>query len=247
MSPYNPWTALSPDKFKVIGMDQRFANVPRTTGGSVKATDGWDTFLADQVALLDHLKIKQCHLVGSCIGPSYAFNLLKHYPQRFGRCVMLQPIGLAHHTTEPIGWYVMNVDATWSWVGDWGHERIASKLYPGEEMFPDLKGLHDRMFQNGNDFVFSISKDEATKIQTPLLVFMGRDKNHPAETARQICRLCPNAELVETWRDAGDGPLAEAANRIDQFLSVDLSKLEQADNSSSKVPAAKRRRKNALP
>ena len=78
------------------------------------------------------------------------------------------------------------------------------------------------MFKEGRDFVFTVTKDQATRIPTPLLVFMGRDKNHPAETAREICRLCANAELQTIWRDAGPGPLANAAARIDEFLSVDL-------------------------
>ena len=222
MSPYNPWHSLSKSKFQVIGMDQRFSSQRST--GHVRDSDGWATYMSDQVALLDHLNIQRCHIVGSCIGPSYAFNLLHSYPQRFGRCVMLQPIGLARHTSEPgTKWDGFNEDATWSWAGDWARERIASQENDETETLESLKNLHDRMFStDGGNFVFSVTRDQATRIRTPLLVFMGRDKNHPAETAREICRLCPNAELQTEWRDAGPGPLANAAGKIDAFLSVDL-------------------------
>ena len=171
MSPYNPWTSLSESKFQLIGMDQRFAH---RSLAHVRDSDGWDTYLADQVALLDHLKIQRCHLVGSCIGPSYAFNLLQNHPKRFGRCVMLQPIGLARHTSEPaIKWDGLNEDATWTWAGDWAHERIASRQYEDTESLESSKGLHDRMFKEGRDFVFTVTKDQATRIRTPLLVFYG--------------------------------------------------------------------------
>ena len=132
---------------------------------------------------------------------------------------MLQPIGLAPHTTEPGNkWDGLNTHATWSWAGDWAMERLLSGEYDGKEDEGTLRQFHDRMFKGGRDFVFSISRQEATRIRNPLLVFQGRDMNHPAETAREICRLCPNAELIEEWRDVGVGPLQQAAAKIDAFL-----------------------------
>ena len=181
--------------------------------------DNWDIFTQDQIALLDELQIPRCHIVGSCIGPSYAFNLLRQHPQRFGRCVMLQPIGLSPHTDEPhVSWEGLNTDATWAWAGDWARERVASGQYAEQESMDTLKNLHDRMF--GGDFVFSITRDQATRIRTPLLVFKGIDKSHPGEVAREIARLCPNAELIPVWRDAGEDKLIEAATKINDFLSV---------------------------
>ncbi|CAB9511771.1 alpha beta family hydrolase [Seminavis robusta] len=216
-SKINPWTTLPTAKFMMIGMDQRFAN---RSIGRARNSDGWETFMDDQIALLDHLEIKRCHIVGSCIGPSYAFNLLVHHPRRFGRCVMLQPIGLARHTTEPHSqWAGLNHDAAWSWFSDFAGERVTSKVYQGKEDYETLNGLYERMFQSGREFVFSITRDQATRIATPLLVFMGRDKSHPAETSRQICRLCQSAELVAIWRNAGPGALEKAEARIEDFLS----------------------------
>ena len=95
--PYNPIARLA-NKFRLIAMDQRNAGA---STGSLQAHAGWKTFEQDQLALLDHLQIERCLLLGSCIGPSYALALMRAQPERFPAAVMLQPIGLAKHTSEP--------------------------------------------------------------------------------------------------------------------------------------------------
>ncbi|KAL3909641.1 MAG: hypothetical protein SGILL_008006 [Bacillariaceae sp.] len=235
ISPFNPWKEMkvesgdsmgsaSPFKapprrgsFFLIGMDQRFAN--RSTGAVLKE-DGWQTFLQDQMAVLEELKIKKCHLLGSCIGPSYAFQLMKHAPKRFGRCVMLQPIGLTKHTTEPDdSWDGLNRDATKIWFDVWAKEMQQTKKCSDPEL---LQQLHTNMFlYPSRDFVFSITRQEAARIQHQLLVFMGKDIKHPSETSREIARIAPRAELVQVWRDAGPKKLKAAAARIEAFLLAD--------------------------
>ena len=232
--PYNPLKCLSsfvstsqvsPTKNRLclIAMDQRFAN--RSTGTLENSTTdldysgensavSWHTFLEDQLALLDHLKVEQCSILGSCIGPSYAFRLLQHSPSRFRRCVMLQPIGLAQHTTEPLKWDGWNTNATRLWFGDFAGEMVKTKNW--DETL--LKKLQKRMFENGRDFVFSVTKEEAARIETPILVFMGRDFSHPSQTSREIAKVVPNAELIEEWRDLGPDVLAKAASKIETFL-----------------------------
>jgi pimeloyl-ACP methyl ester carboxylesterase len=211
--PYDPWTRLPESKFYLIGMDQRFAD---RSISEVRKGDGWHTFLADSLALLDHLQIERCHLLGSCIGPSYAFQLLRENPRRFGRGVMLQPIGLTHHTTEPGEWQGLNKHATWQWVGDWANERLQENK---DKDMALLKELHSNMFDR--DFVFSITRQDAATVQNPLLVMMGRDIFHPSETSREICRIVKNAELVEKWRDVGPEHLEVAAAKIEAFLEAD--------------------------
>eukprot|EP00536_Pseudo-nitzschia_multiseries_P008641 jgi/Psemu1/20946/gm1.20946_g len=242
MSPYNPWMRLQSPKqkqiasegkgkgkgksfksFRLIAMDQRFAG--RSTG-TVKPGDGWHTFLADQLALLDHLGIRgddrRCHLVGSCIGPSYALQLMANAPERFGRCVMLQPIGLAEHTTEPgEAWEGLNSGAAWNWFDSWAGEQLERDTNTDRAV---LHEFYENMFGRGpppRDFVFSITRQQAAKIQHSLLIFMGKDISHPSETARQISRIAPNTELVEVWRDAGPEKLNAAAAKISSFLLAD--------------------------
>ena len=50
-SPFDPTSVLAND-FRVIAMDQRNAGQSQAP---VTAADGWDTYTADHLALLDHL------------------------------------------------------------------------------------------------------------------------------------------------------------------------------------------------
>ena len=75
-SPFDPTKELA-TSFRVIAMDQRNAGLSRAP---VSASDSWESFAADQLALLDHLKIRQCHIMGGCIGSSYCLALIKAAP-----------------------------------------------------------------------------------------------------------------------------------------------------------------------
>ena len=89
-SPFDPTKDLA-TSFRVIAMDQRNAGGSRAP---VSPTDSWETFAADQLALLDHLKIHQCHIMGGCIGSSYCLALIKAAPQRVTAAILQNPIGL---------------------------------------------------------------------------------------------------------------------------------------------------------
>lgn len=215
--PYDPWSALPTDRFQLIAMDQRTAMDQRSgfSRSTVRAGDGWHTFQEDHLALLDHLGVKRCHLLGSCIGPSFALQLLRDAPARFGAAVLMQPIGLSAHTTEPgRAWTGLNTDATEHWFGGWASEMRRDGLADGAA----LAALHAAMF-TGRDFVFSTSRSELQAIRSPLLVLMGRDVFHPSETSREVAQLAPNAELIEEWRDVGAEVLQAASARIDAFLT----------------------------
>ncbi|MDA0762238.1 MAG: alpha/beta hydrolase, partial [Proteobacteria bacterium] len=77
-SPWNPITALASD-FQVIAMDQRNAG---TSLAPIEADHNWDTYTDDHLALLDHLQVERCHILGGCIGGAFAFNLIKRAPER---------------------------------------------------------------------------------------------------------------------------------------------------------------------
>ena len=89
-APVNPITEFAPD-FRVIAMDQR--NAGGRSRGPISAQDGWHTYAADHIAVLDHLRIDRCHLYGQCIGGSFIMSLLKAQPQRIASAVLAQPIG----------------------------------------------------------------------------------------------------------------------------------------------------------
>src|ERR687886_2122009 len=88
-APINPTTEFA-DRFRVIAMDQR--NTGGQSRAPITAQDGWDSYTADHIALLDHLRIDRCHLYGQCIGGSFILNLPSEHQQR------LAPPGPAHPT-----------------------------------------------------------------------------------------------------------------------------------------------------
>src|SRR5438105_7363374 len=85
----DPTVDLAGD-FRIIVMDQRNAGRSRAP---VRATDGWDTYARDHIALLDHLGIARCHTLGACIGASFCLKLCEMVPQRIASAVLMQPIG----------------------------------------------------------------------------------------------------------------------------------------------------------
>mmetsp|Transcript_4425 Transcript_4425/g.5893 ORF Transcript_4425/g.5893 Transcript_4425/m.5893 type:complete len:142 (-) Transcript_4425:566-991(-) len=92
MMPFNPWKQLPTDQFTLIGMDQR--NAGKSSG---PIGEGWDTYSQDQLALLEHLDIEKCISFGSCIGPSYQFNLLKTCSRKV-YCCCYAPTHRSKHT-----------------------------------------------------------------------------------------------------------------------------------------------------
>src|SRR5579863_4956483 len=90
-SPFDPTAELAQD-FRVIAMDQRNAGRSRAP---ISAADGWETYAADHLALLDHLGARRAHVLGGCIGSSYCLGLCRRAPDRVSAAVLQNPIGLS--------------------------------------------------------------------------------------------------------------------------------------------------------
>jgi hypothetical protein len=191
--PFDAVSKLS-SSFKVIAMDQR-------CGGQLDGPlpSGWHTFRDDQLAVLDDAGVESgCLLCGSCIGPSFIFSLLLHAPSRFNAAVLMQPIGLAKHTTEPgQPWQGLNTFASQHWFGDWAAEMQRT----GRAERPNLQTLYHEMFVSSPQFVFSASRDDVASVTHPLLVLAGKDCFHPTDVAQEIAKAAPAATYVPTWRD----------------------------------------------
>src|SRR2546422_11559001 len=97
-APVNPTTEFAAT-FRVIAMDQR--NAGGQSRAPITAQDGWHTYAADHIALLDHLRIDRCHLYGQCIGGCFIMSLLKdppmHWPYRWHRSMRRRS---EEHTSE---------------------------------------------------------------------------------------------------------------------------------------------------
>lgn len=209
--PWDPWNKLPLDKFCLIGMDQRNAGPHSRSPGPLG--DGWPTYAADQLALLDHLGIEKCLLVGSCIGPSYMFSLLQASPERFPGAVMMQPIGRGEATIELEPWEGDNMRHTDAWFNDWA----GNMMQEGRAEEAALRTLQHKMFRGeSGEFVFSVSRAFVAGLQTPIQVLMGVDFYHPTTISKEIASLAPNAELIESWRSPADH--ARVQQKVEKFL-----------------------------
>lgn len=196
-TPWNPIEQLSPN-YRVIAMDQR--NAGRSTA-PITATDGWETYTSDQLALLDHLGVDRFAVAGMCIGGSYIMALSAAAPQRVAAGIVFQTIGLDD-----------NRQAFMDMFDNW-----ADELRPQR---PDVDPgawapFRDRMY--GTDFLFTATKEEAARCPTPLLVLLGNDLYHPESSSRDLAALAPNATLVEHWKEPEHHDAARKA--IEEFLA----------------------------
>ena len=179
-SPFNPITVLAPH-FQVIAMDQRNAG---SSSAPITASDGWHSYTSDHVALLNHLDVEQCHVLGGCIGGPYCFGLIQAEPARVAAAVIQQTIGLDN-----------NQHAFYEMFDSW-----AANLRDVETA--DLERFRSNMYDG--DFLLNVDEDFIRQCENPLLVLMGNDLYHPQSTSRRIAELAPNATLVESWQGGRD-------------------------------------------
>jgi len=196
-APWNPIDQLS-GQYRVIVMDQRNAG---RSSAPIRATDSWPVYIQDQLALLDHLGIEKCHLAGMCIGGPYIMGIIEAAPERVASAVIFQTIGLDD-----------NRHAFHEMFDSWAKELKANR--------PDVKDADLESFKNamyGGDFLFNVSREFVSKVQTPLLVLMGNDLHHPEVSSRELADLAPNATLIERWKQPEDQPAAKEA--VEKFLA----------------------------
>ena len=190
-------TAELADRFWVVAMDVRNAGRSR---GVVGPADGWHTYIDDALALLGHLGIAHCHVMGACIGVSFAFALAQAAPGLVSAMVLQNPIGLTAGNRAKLD------EEFDGWVNE-------VRNLPGVDSRV-LPALGKRLF--GGDFIFSVSRDFVAACKIPMLLMPGDDVVHPAETSTEISRLAPHAEILSPWK----GPqLRQAAmDRVRAFL-----------------------------
>ena len=198
-APVNPTTEFAAG-FRVIAMDQR--NAGGRSRAPISAEDGWHSYAADHIALLDHLRIDQCHLYGQCIGGSFIFSLLKAQPERIACAVLAQPIGR-------VGAMAPGRAARFN---AW-----AETLTDHPEATPAvLDAFHRNLY--GPGFVYSVDRAFVASCRTPCLVLAGNDEAHPLPISEEVAKLLPHAEFIREWKEGA--ALVSATARTKQFLSA---------------------------
>jgi pimeloyl-ACP methyl ester carboxylesterase len=196
-SPFDPSVEFAAD-FRVIAMDQR--NAGKSTA-PISASDGWHTYTADHLALLDHLGIDKCHVMGGCIGGSYDLSIIKAAPDRIASAVLQQPIGLSP----------ANRELFFQMFDGWAKALKSARPEIDASAFAPFR---DRMYSG--DFVFSVTRDFVQTCKTPMLVLCGNDDYHPLETSTDIAKLAPNAQIIMDWKTPD--VVRDTVTRVRDFL-----------------------------
>ncbi len=197
-TPWNPIEQLQ-DRFRVIAMDQR--NAGQSTA-PVSASDGWHTYTADQLGLMDSLGAERFHVVGMCIGGPYCLGLIETAPDRVASATLFQTIGLDN-----------NRDAFYAMFDEW-----ADALKPSMPDVPeaDWNSFRSNMY-SGDKVLFNLDDTFVESCSTPLLVLEGDDLYHPKSTSALIADKAPSVEYIESWK-SGDACTAAQA-RFAAFLA----------------------------
>lgn len=178
----DPTVDLAGD-FRIIAMDQRNAGRSRAP---VRVTDGWETYAQDHIALLDHLGIARCHVLGACIGASFCLKLCEMVPQRIMSAVLMQPIG---RVPENIAYTKRETAENWG-LG-------MCKTNPTVDL-ADIIAMGERMFTP--EFVHCVTREFVAGCRIPMLLMPGSDTAHPAATSDEVLRLAPNIEYFKAWK-----------------------------------------------
>lgn len=196
-SPFDPTVEFASD-FRVIAMDQRNAG---KSVAPISAQDGWHTYTEDHLALLDHLGIDKCHVMGGCIGGSYDLSIMKAAPDRITSAVLQQPIGSSPKNGEL---FLQMFDG-------WAKALKAARPEIDEKAFAPFR---DRMY--GGDFVFAVTRDFVKSCPIPMLILCGNDDYHPLETSTEIAKLAPNAQIIMNWKTPD--VVRDTVKRVSEFL-----------------------------
>jgi pimeloyl-ACP methyl ester carboxylesterase len=193
------WTqALLAAGFKAIAMDQRNAGHSRT---DIAIDHGWDNYAEDHLALMDHLGFDKFHVLGGCIGVSFALKLIKLVPERVSAAILQNPIGrdLQHANFFP------------ETHMEWGRKLRAARPELSEDA---IDGLSRNLWVG--DFVFSVDRAVARTCPAPTLLMPGNDIPHPASISKELARLLPGVEVLNDWR--GPDYLSQQETRVVKFL-----------------------------
>jgi pimeloyl-ACP methyl ester carboxylesterase len=187
--------------YRVIVMDQR--NAGGQSHAPITAQDGWHSFAADHIAVLDHLRIERCHLYGQCIGGSFIFSLLKAQPKRMASAVISQAIGRVGPMKPG---RTARFDA---WA-----KALADSGKPVNE--PVLEAFYQNLY--GPGFVYSADRAFVASCQTPCLTLAGNDEAHPYPISEEIAKLLPKNEgFIKEWKSGQ--ALVSAKVAVNAFLA----------------------------
>ena len=139
---------------------------------------------------------RDVHVMGACIGVSFAYALAAARPELVSALVLQNPIGLSSVNRQAL---------------DQEFDKWAAEVrgWPGVEE-RNMPGFRQRMF--GGDFIFSVSREFVARCTIPALLMPGDDLVHPAEVSADIARA-PQVEVLATMERRGAARRRDAPRR----------------------------------
>jgi pimeloyl-ACP methyl ester carboxylesterase len=189
------------DDFTIVTMDQRNSYLGHSTG-PLPVDDPWGAYARDQLGLMDHLGFEHFHVMGCCVGCSFALKLLEVAPGRVSAAVLEQPNGLTEENRA---------------------SQLAFHASSEEKMLAAHPHLDRATFDEfmaaiwSHDFVISVDRAFVATVTTPLLVLPGIDLGHPTALGHEIAALARAATVIEPWKEPAEA-LAPARDAIRSFL-----------------------------
>jgi pimeloyl-ACP methyl ester carboxylesterase len=175
----DPIPVLEPH-FRVVALDVRNAG---RSWARIGPDYDWTSYTRDHLALLGHLGIRRCHVMGGCIGVSFALALEEAAPGTVLAQVLQNPIGLCDTNRAAVEEEV---------------EQWARNVARRPDVDPALlRAAGARMF--AGDFIFSVTRDFVGRCRIPTLLMPGDDTMHPVTVSADLERLT-GAEVIAPWK-----------------------------------------------
>jgi pimeloyl-ACP methyl ester carboxylesterase len=201
---YNFFDAFK-DNYHVITMDQRNANQGDSTG-PLDTSDPWGAFADDQLAVLDHLGVREFMVLGCCIGGPFVLKLMERAPERVVAGVLCQPVG--HRPENPDVMYRSGKDV-------WAPELKSRRPEITDEQIDAY--LH-ALYRVNPDFVYSVSREFVRGCTIPMLVMPDDVPAHPYQVCEDVLALAPNAQAtIYPWKETPESK-ATAVDQVRSFL-----------------------------
>lgn len=204
-APFNPMLEFA-DRYRCISLDLRNAEGGGSSG-PLEAERPWDSHTDDQLALLDHLGVREFRALGFCIGGPFIWNLIRRAPERVLGAVLAQPSGSRPEARDMF--YNNN-------MAGWGAALTARR--PDISM-TTIDAFLTKMYRTDPDFVFTVSRDFVAACQTPVLILPDDIPAHPYAVAMESARLAPNSQVsLYPWKDPKE-LIPLAVRHIRMFLA----------------------------
>ena len=225
-------------KYTCIVFDRRETGL---SGGRVERV-GWADYVAQGAGLLDHLNIRQAHLMGGCMGCSPVLTFAVAHPERTLSMVLYWPVGGARYRLTAHQRFAEHL----AYVQQHGLEQVVALVAKEAKPFgADPRGgpwasviAHDPLFaaayakQDVEQYKLIVASmgrtlidrdtapgaepEDLMRLDIPALIIPGKDASHATSAARYLEECLPRSEYWDV--PVADQSEEKSAARLLEFL-----------------------------